>query len=221
MKSVMKLFFVTLVCVSLVPIASATLCTTAGTFESDLTTISVGGVQGSGFYGSVCVSDFNSTAQTATITFIAASGYSFIDGSAADVTTNGGLATPAFVSETPKAGSVSDFKDFTSVGHVDGYGTMNVQLNDNSSSQLEQVIVFTVHNTSGTTWTSNSNVLAFNPSGFDAAAHVVGADCGTSLTCFVGENTGGTTVPEPRFYGLLLTGLMALVGKTLFRRRAA
>jgi hypothetical protein len=71
-------------------------------------------------------------------------------------------------------------------------------------------------------------VLTANAKGFDAAAHVLclqGSGCetavtdGTPLTFFVAE--GATSaVPEPRFYGLLLIGLMG-VAAIMFRRRQA
>jgi hypothetical protein len=109
---------------------------------------------------------------------------------------------------------------------VNGYGTFNLTWDNGAASNHEDFFSFEVTNTSGT-WGSASDVLTANAKGFDAAAHVLclpGSGCdtagdgGTPLTFFVAE--GASTVPEPRFYGLLLFGLM-VVAAIMFRRRQA
>jgi hypothetical protein len=217
MKRVIRLFFATLVCVSLVPLASAsTACTDGGGFESDLNNISVSGVISSGTsYGDVCV-NLDATQTIATITFTAASGYSFVDGNIANVNLNVASAsdfTEAFVADTTTSSPTAH--EFAA-SPVDGFGKFNLQWDNGAASDQESFFTFTVTNASGT-WASAGDVLIANALGFDASAHVIGADCPLGATCFVAE---GTAVPEPRFYGLLLTGLMALAGKTFFRRRA-
>jgi hypothetical protein len=111
-------------------------------------------------------------------------------------------------------------------GNVNGYGVFNQTINNfDGAADAENTVTFTLTNNSGT-WASAADVLTGNLSGFDAAAHVICASTGTAcdtggtggvpLTFFVAE---GAVVPEPRFYALLLVGLMGVVGMMLRRRR--
>jgi hypothetical protein len=166
-------------------------------------------------FGDVCVNLDTST--TATITFTAASGYTLVDGNIADIQVNASSFSEAFVSDTTSSSPTADSKN------VNGYGTFNLTWQNGAASDHEGFFTFTVTNTSGT-WASAGDVLTNNGSGFDAAAHVLclaGSGCETAgdmggpLTFFVAE---GAAVPEPRFYALLLVGLMAAIG-VMFRRR--
>ena len=166
-------------------------------------------------FGDVCVNLDTST--VATITFTSAANYTFVDGNIADVQVNASSFTDAFVSDTTGSSPTAGSKN------VNGYGTFNLTWENGAASDHENTFVFTVTNTSGT-WASAADVLTNNGSGFDAAAHVLclagsgcdtAGDMGTPLTFFVAE---GAAVPEPRFYALLLVGLMAAIG-VMFRRR--
>jgi hypothetical protein len=135
------------------------------------------------------------TGQTATITFDSNTSldYHFIDSSAAAVQVNASTFTFAILNDT-------SFLNFSSGDNVNGFGTFNLVVN-NTDGWADRVdtISFTVTNTSGTLWSSPSDVLAFNGhtqngGPFDAAAHV--ATEGGSLTFFVAENTPLTPVPD-------------------------
>jgi hypothetical protein len=102
----------------------------------------------------------------------------------------------------------------------------------NSSPPNATLLTFTV-DTSGTPWTTVSDVLILNGpgglTGFDAAAHlqVAGSNCGTPTapslcTFFAGENTAGTIItenPEPGVLSLLGIALLGL-GFMTQRRKA-
>src|SRR5262249_15789723 len=101
----------------------------------------------------------------------------------------------------------------------------------NSSPPNATLLTFTV-DTSGTPWTTASDVLIFNgPGGVDAAAHiqVAGSNCGTPTapslcTFFAGENTPATIIQEgPEHVGLSLlgVGLLGLGAAGLRGRRQA
>jgi hypothetical protein len=213
MKIGVRLFFVTLVCVACIPLASPATCG----FVSPLNVTETAGTTGP--FGDVCVNLESAT--TALITFTAAPTYTFVDSSIADVQVNAATFTASFSSDTtsssPSAGS----------GNVNGYGSFNLTWDNGAASNHEDFFSFLVTNTSGS-WGLASDVLTANAKGFDAAAHVLclqGSGCetagtdGTPLTFFVAE--GATSaVPEPRFYGLLLIGLMG-VAAIMFRRRQA
>ena len=198
---------------SLMPLAFATTCGFDSTLNVSEQT-ATGATNGLTF-GDVCVNLDTST--VATITFTSAANYTFVDGNIADVQVNASSFTDAFVSDTTGSSPTAGSKN------VNGYGTFNLTWENGAASDHENTFVFTVTNTSGT-WASAADVLTNNGSGFDAAAHVLclaGSGCenalgpGNPLTFFVAE---GAAVPEPRFYALLLVGLMAVIG-VMFRRR--
>jgi hypothetical protein len=165
-----------------------------------VSTLNVGPNGTSGNFGTVTVS---LVGQTATITFQAntSNDFHFIDHNAAAVQVNASSFTFAIVNDP-------SFLNFESGNNVNGFGTFNLVVN-NTDGWADRVdtISFTVTNTSGTLWSSASDVLAFNGSGFDAAAHV--ATEGGSLTFFVAENRQG--VPDGGATVMLLgAGLGAL-----------
>jgi hypothetical protein len=221
MKPGLTVLLAALICVSLAPLALADAIACSG-FSSELTVASLATGDVTGDFGTVCVTNFTSnTTQTALITFTAASGYGFIDSQIADISTTGHSATGSNPTGTPALTS----PDFANNGDVNGFGAFDVTLNNGDASTSISVISFTVTNNSSTPWTGVGDVLAFNTEGFDAAAHVRCDSCDlpgqTGKTFYVAENTAGTTVPEPRFYGLLLVGLMGVVGIMLRRHRAS
>src|SRR5207302_2193775 len=123
------------------------------------------------------------------------------DRNVADVQVNSTLFTPAIVTD-------SDFKDFSS-GNVDGFGTFNLVIDNNNFSVKLSTITFTVTNNNlSSLWLSASQVLTFNASGFDAAAHIFST--GSGITGFAGENgTGIPTVPDSGATAMLLGGALA------------
>jgi len=130
-----------------------------------------------GPYGTV---DVSLTGQTATITFTAAAGYFFGDGSSAAVELNTDSFTEAFVSESPS----NNFKAFAFDQQVDGFGSFDLAVDQKNFAVKLTSITFTVTNT-GAAWASDADVLAVNANGFDAAAHVFSTSSG--LTGFAAE----------------------------------
>ena len=117
-----------------------------------------------GPYGTVTI---GLTGQVATITFKAATGFEFGDGQAVDVNVNSTDFTPAILVDP----GFDNFETFAN-NPVDGFGDFNLQLNNANFSVGYTLFSFTVTNNSATLWGSATDVLTFNSSGFDAAAHV-------------------------------------------------
>ena len=157
-----------------------------------------------GPYGTVNVS---LVGQTATITFTAAAGYFFGDGSSAAVELNTDSFTQAFVSESPS----NNFKAFALDQNIDGFGSFDLAVDQKNFSVHLTSITFTVTNT-GTAWLSDADVLAANEKGWDAAAHVFSTSSG--LTGFAAESGGGNThTPDSGATAALLgLGLAGLAG---------
>ena len=158
-----------------------------------------------GPYGTV---DVSLAGQTATITFTAASGYFFGDGSSAAVNLNTDSFTEAFVSENPS----NNFKAFAFDQHVDGWGNLDLAVDQKNFAVKLTSITFTVTNTDGANpWASDADVLAFNTNGFDAAAHVFSTSSGK--TGFAAEGEGNHQVPDGGATAVLLgLGLAGLAG---------
>jgi VPDSG-CTERM motif len=152
--------------------------------------------EGAGIYGTVTVDSLDVTTQTATITFQAntAGGFFFVDGNIVDVNLTGNSAT--LVSGSVIESPTPDFSSVQYNAQVDGFGQFTVVLNNSAANFQESTITFQVTNTSGTLWTSTSNVLAFNSSGFDAAAHYIDNNHAVPNTFFAAEGTAGHVVPD-------------------------
>ena len=160
-----------------------------------------------GPYGTV---DVTLSGQTATITFTAATGYFFGDGSSAGVELNTDSFTEAFVSESPS----NNFKQFTFDKNVDGFGSFDLTLDQKNFAVHLTSITFTVTNT-GTPWATDADVLVANEKGWDAVAHVFSTSSGK--TGFAAESGGGNThVPDSGATAMLLGS--ALAGLGLVRR---
>ena len=154
-----------------------------------------------GPYGTV---DVSLTGQTATITFTAAAGYFFGDGSSAAVELNTDSFTEAFVSESPS----NNFKAFALDQNVDGFGSFDLAVDQKNFAVKLTSITFTVTNT-GTPWASDADVLAFNEKGWDAAAHVFSTSSG--LTGFAAEGPSGH-IPDSGTTAMLLGSALAGLG---------
>jgi len=154
---------------------------------------------GTGPFGTVTVS---LTGNTATITFTAAAGYLFVDGSAVDVNVNANSWTVANI--TSNGNPVSD----SGSGNVDGFGIFNQTLSQQNASNGASLVTFTLTNTSGT-WASASQVLIANGSGWLVAAHIflVGSN---GITGFAAGNT--TTVPDGGTTVMLLGAALGALG---------
>jgi hypothetical protein len=158
----------------------------------------------SGNFGTV---DVSLSGQTATITFTAASGFFFGDGSSAAVELNTDSFTEAFVSETPS----NNFMAFAFDQQVDGWGEFDLALDQKNFAVKLTSITFTVTNTGSTPWATDADVLAFNANGFDAAAHIFATSTGN--TGFAAEGPGGGHVPDGGATAALLgLGLAGLAG---------
>lgn len=188
---------------------------------------------GSGFsgpFGTVTIT-LGAGGTTATVTFQAqdsgittggATGYQFIDGSAADLNVNGSFSVsnladtqlPGFHAQDTTAWTIGS-------GQVDGFGNFNLTIStqDGAGSAMDS-ISFTLTNTGGV-WTSAANVLAANTNGNSVAAHI--ATC-TTTPCTI-SSTGAVTgfgsqtpsVPDGGMTLMLLGG--ALVSLEALRRR--
>lgn len=174
-------------------------------FTSTLNNINLDPSANPGPYGTVGI---NLVGQTATITFIAAAGYSFGDGSSAAVELNTDSFTQSFVSENPS----NNFKAFALDQQVDGWGSFDLAVDQKNFKVKLTDITFTVTNTDASNpWGSAADVLAFNEQGFDAAAHVFSTSSG--LTGFAAEGEGTHNTPDSGTTAALLgLGLAGLAG---------
>jgi VPDSG-CTERM motif len=160
---------------------------------------------GSGPFGTVDVNRTSTT--TAIITFTAASGYLFVDGSAVDVNVNA-------TSWTATGFSASPGEAVTSSGskNVDGFGTFNQTNSEMDASNGDSVVSFTLTQTSGTPWASASQVLKLNDHNWLVAAHVflVGSN---GVTGFVaGPSGNGGFVPDGGTTVMLLGAALGALG---------
>jgi hypothetical protein len=152
---------------------------------------------GTGPFGTV---DIALAGDVATVTFTAASGYGFVDSNVADLN----LTNPAgvaFAAVTP------GILTATGSGNVDGEGQMNFTSSIGNASNPLSTISFTLTSAS---FTNVNTILTANAGGFDAAAHVSLLSAGGATTGFVGENGGGTSVPEPVTLAVIGSGLFGL-----------
>jgi len=173
----------------------------ADTKDYTLTTSNSPGTLGTGPFGNVNVNLTSST--TATITFTAASGYLFVDGGSAAVNVN---ATSWTIGTFFSNGeTVSD----AGAGNEDGFGSFNQKVSMQDSSNGASTISFVLTNTSGGTWASAVNVLAFNGNNWLVAAHIQ-IQNGTGNTGFAAGPSGGTITDGGTTVMLLGAALGAL-----------
>jgi hypothetical protein len=179
----------------------------ADTITYTLNAFNSGGVAGP--FGTVEVNRTSTT--TAIVTFTAASGFKFTDGSSAAVNVNASSFTLTNVVDN---GTFLQVKNPPGTSNVDGFGSFNGVIdNENSFNGSATSISFTLTNTSGT-WASASTVLLANNTGNVVAAHI--GVCNTGCTAF--SQTGFTAVvPIPAAAWLFGSGLIGLIG--IARRR--
>jgi hypothetical protein len=156
---------------------------------------------GAGPFGNVNVTMLTGT--TATITFTAASGYLFVDGGAVAVNVNANSWTVSAF--TSNGNPVSD----SGSRNEDGFGSFNQSGSQQNSSNGATVVTFVLTNTSGGTWASAANVLAFNENNWKVAAHIRVA--GKATTGFAGGPSGGT-VPDGGTTVMLLGAALGALG---------
>jgi hypothetical protein len=144
-------------------IALAVLPAKANTIEYSLSAFNIAGYTGP--FGNV---DVNLTDSThATITFTGLNGYQLIDHSIAAVNLNATSFTETI------GGGDTDFSGFDlSNGTVDGWGSFNLIVDNQTASSHFSTISFSVVNT-GSTWADAANVLVANALGNVVAAHLI------------------------------------------------
>ena len=209
---------------------------TPGSFLSLLTVSNDQTVEASGqTFGEICVTLIDNN--TASIQAETLSGFSFVDGNSLALNFNGtdtctGGTAGACVNGAVAFNAGGPYaQDFPATDNVDGMGKFNFHISEgNASPPNATLLTFTV-DTSGTPWTTASDVLILNGpgglTGFDAAAHlqVAGSNCDGSLcTFFAGETTPGIIItenPEPGVLSLLAIGLLGLGMTGLRGRRQA
>ncbi len=176
-----------------------------------------------GPYGAVNIDLIDST--HATITFQSftspdhANIYLFGDGGSVAVNLN---ATTFAVSGITGSNAGTGFTPgpytFAGAGQEDGFGSFNLTINSfDGFTHSSDTITFTVTNTSGT-WGSDSDVLAFNSDGFDAAAHIfvtafpANASNSALATGFAGEGPQPPGVPDGGTTVMLLGAALGALG---------
>jgi hypothetical protein len=182
----------------------------ANAFTSDL---NQGNSAISGFTGPYGTVVITLVGQTATVTFtsntVGGNIYLFGDGGSVALNVNASTFTVGTVTGTNSGVGFTPGPFTTNIAagqHEDGFGTFNLTIDSfDGYTHTSNVISFTVTNTSGTPWGSANDVLAFNASGIDAAAHIfittfpANSSGSAIVTGFAGEGRqavpdGGTTV---------------------------
>jgi hypothetical protein len=144
------------------------------------------------------------TPDCALVTFTAASGFSFLDSQIADLNTTSAVTTFEPVNPTTLTGTFGS-------QNVDGFGTFSLTTDCTGANGCDpSVHRSTVSYDIDGTFTSATQILAFNSSGFDAAAHMIGP------STFNGGNTffAAEAVPAPPIgHGLVV---LLAIGGVLF-----
>jgi hypothetical protein len=184
---------------------------------------------GTGPYGTVTVSNITST--SALVTFAAASGFGFVDGSSLALNVAAGVTTSNAVITSVSSGLPETLTLFTgSNTNIDGLGHFNIiyDQQDSSSPALVEKVTLT-----GTGFSSSnlSTMLVANDNGWLAAAHIAelasngqsNGNTGFAAGNTVGPNENPNPVPAPSSLVLASTavGMLGLIAITRrFRRNA-
>jgi hypothetical protein len=167
---------------------------------------------GSGPYGTVTVS---LSGDTATITFKAASGFEFVDGSSGAVEVNSTDFTPVDGSINPN--TAANPASFGFDQHADGFGEFNLTVDYKDASIGVNMFSFMVTDNTNS-WVTAADVLTFNAGQggvlYDAAAHMrATVNNPNGLTGFAGETGSFTNVPDGGATATLLgLGMAGLAG---------
>jgi len=179
-------------------------------------------------YGTVDVTRTDNTHANITFTSDISGGsgykYYFVDGGSAAVNVNASSWTFTGLTKDGAGTIVGG-----GAGNEDGFGSFNQTFNSSDSwGDRSHVISFTLVNTGGTAWLTDSSVLTPNASGFSVAAHIgvcqlslnpnCTTDGGAVLTGFATNGTGGG-IPEPATWAMMILGFGG-IGAMMRRRRS-
>jgi VPDSG-CTERM motif len=215
-------------------LAAATILITAASARADTITLDNSNISSNVTTYATVEYTLDVATQTATFTFTAGSGYVLMDGSAAGLNIDSTAFTANFSSATASSvpGSSPSLASFDYYivppppGNVDGFGSFNLQLNlAGGYGDSASVIVFTVTNTSGTAWVTESDVLFSNTKDGSAVAHVAPTSLGGACTGYASDgtttSTGGSgscaSVPDGGSTVALLGSVLIALG--LFARK--
>jgi hypothetical protein len=170
---------------------------------------------GSGPFATVDL-HWNSTT-SATVNFVALSGYEMLDGTTAAVNTNGAATISNIVGIAAAGAAQATYTAVNSSQNVDGLGSFSnaIDSSDGWGSRTHS-ITFGLTAGVGVSWADQFSVLALNADSLSAAAHVGTTANNGGFTGFVGGHPGGTPAPEPISLALFGTGL---IGLALVRRK--
>jgi VPDSG-CTERM motif len=180
----------------------------AKAFESSLN-VGNSGLTEAGFNGPYGTVSITLSGNIATVTFTSSGNYLFGDGGSVAINVNGSFSTVAGSLTGSGPNAHQPDLSFAGAGHEDGFGDFNLTINNfDGFEYAANTISFQI---SGN-WASADQVLAFNSSLYDAAAHIFVSDGqgnNTGVTGYAGEGVG--TVPDGGTTVMLLgMGLGAL-----------
>jgi len=163
-------------------------------------------------FGTVTVHfiDSNDASVTFQANLIGTTQYSFVDGGAAALNTNGAVTASGFTFTKLFATGTPSFSQ-SGAGNEDGFGSFNTRVSNNGAfGDAVTTLSFNIHLVSGS-WANEAAILVGNSQNLTVAAHI--AVCGQDIAnaCVSGnENiiTGFSTTPGPAL-GAGLPGVIA------------
>ena len=192
----------------------------AKAFESDLNAGNPAIAGFAGPYGHVSIILVNSTTATVTFTGNTVAGNTYLFGAvdAVDLNVNATTFTVGPVTGTNAGTGFTPGPLTAKIGsqNVDGLGTFNLTIDSfDGFTHSSDNVSFTLTDVSGT-WATQADVVTFNASGFDAAAHIfvttspANASNSALATGFAGEGPG--TVPDGGTTVMLLGAALGALG---------